>query len=186
MNLDKARVVLRPRTLAEVCDLACRLCFSTALPLYLRLAAIFLLPLLALTLLFQHGFEWEPAALWFFVVTVGTIVQGVFTAAAGRIIFAETVSVGEAARAFFGRFRAYLGALLLSRVLLALAAVFFVLPAVFVWVRMLYVHEACLLEAANSAEATRRSSRSIPSPRRGSPARASRGTSPTRGRWGRG
>ena len=48
MNLGASAIVLRPRTLAETFDLACRLSCSIALSLYVRLAAVVLLPCLAI------------------------------------------------------------------------------------------------------------------------------------------
>ena len=60
MNLGASAIVLRPRTLGEVLDLACRLSISLALGLYARLSALILLPIFAgcLALRYAAGWPW--------------------------------------------------------------------------------------------------------------------------------
>lgn len=156
MNLDHARIVLRPRSLAEVLDLSFRVCFSRAFSLYLRLSAIFLLPSFALCLLLYHLLEWDALSVWLIAFVLAGLFQGVFTVAAGKLIFAEELTAGEVLRDFRGRLGSYIGALVLSRLYIAMSAVFIItLPIV--WTPLCFVHEACLLEMASAGEAPRRS-----------------------------
>ena len=83
----------------------------------------------------------------------------VFTVGVGRLLFSEELGAGQVLRLFGRRLGSYLAMLLLSRTLLAAACVPFFLALPFVWPRLVFVHEASLLEGAGPSEAIRRSSR---------------------------
>jgi hypothetical protein len=159
MNLGASAIVLRPRRLSEILDLACRLCCSLALGLYVRLAALVLLPCLALCLALRHALLWEWPAVWAVAITLGVILQGVFTMAVGRLLFSEALTARQVLALFGRRLGSYLGMLFLSRLLLAVAALPFGLGLPLAWPRLYFVHEASLLEAADATPAIRRASR---------------------------
>ena len=159
MNLGASAIVLRPRALSEILDLACRLSCSLALALYLRLAAVVLLPCLGICLALRHGLRWDWPVVWAVALALGVIVQGVFTVAVGRLLFSETLGARQALSLYGRRLGAYLGTLFLSRLLLAAAAAPFLLGLPLVWPRLFFVHEASLLEGAGPMESMRRASR---------------------------
>ena len=154
MNLRAAAVVLRPRELSEQLDLACRLCVSTAFDLFLRLSAVLLLPVFLGCLLLRHAGGWSWVAVWTLVIIVGNLLQGVFTVSVGRLLFSEELTTRKALRLFAARLGSYVTTLFLSRVLIAAS---FLLA----WPRVVFVHEACLLEAAGPGTAIRRSGRFV-------------------------
>jgi hypothetical protein len=157
VNLTRTNVVLRPRAIGEVLDLACMVCVSGTLALYLKLAALLLLPVYAGCLALRYALDWPWLAVWAVAIVYTTIIQGAFTVAAGRYLFAETLTLREVLSTFRRRLGAYLGALFISR--LYLAVTIFVLPLV--WMRLLFVHEASLLEMAGANTAVKRSSRFV-------------------------
>jgi len=159
MNLGASAIVLRPRPLSEILDLACRLSCSIALGLYLRLAAVVLLPCLVLCLALRQGLRWGWPAVWTVALSLGVIGQGVFTVAVGRVLFSETLTARTVLALYGRRLGSYLGMLFLSRLLLAAAALPMLLGLPLAWPRLFFVHEASLLEAAGPMEAMRRSSR---------------------------
>jgi hypothetical protein len=161
MNLGASAIVLRPRTLAETLDLACRLSCSLALGLYLRLAALVLLPCIAGCLALRHALDWSWLSVWAVAITLGAIVQGIFTLAVGRLLFSETLTARQVLGLYARRFGAYVSMLFLSRGLLALGALPFFLGLPFLWPRVLFVHEASLLEGAGPTDAIRRSGRFV-------------------------
>jgi hypothetical protein len=161
MNLGAAAVVLRPRSLGEIFDLACRLSFSIAFRLYLALSALVLLPCLAACLALHHAAEWAWSDVWVVAISLGALVQGVFTLAMGRLLFSEALGARQVLRLFLKRLPSYFAMLLASRCLLGLAALPMLLALPLVWPRLLHVHEASLLEAAGATDAIRRSSRFI-------------------------
>ena len=161
MNLGAAAVVLRPRTLAEVLDLACRLSISLAFGLYARLSAVVLVPVFAGCLALRYEAGWGWPAVWAVAVAGGSVAQGVFTVGVGRLLFAEDVAPARVLRLFGRRLGSYLGALLLARLLLALSCLPFFLGLPFAWTRLVFVHEASLLEGAGPRDALRRSSRFV-------------------------
>jgi hypothetical protein len=159
VNLQTCRVVLRERTIGEILDLACLLCSSAALGLHLRLAAAVLLPAYAVCLALYFWLEWHPAWVWVFACGFASILQGAFTVGIGRWLFAEKLSVREVLGAWLKRLTSYFGAWLLSRLLLAVSSLALLFPVLIVWVRVLFVHEASLLEAASAGAAIQRSGR---------------------------
>ena len=161
MNLRASAILLRPRTLAESLDLACRLCVTLAAGVYARLAAWMLLPVFAGCLALRYAAGWPWAAVWAIAVAAGGVVQGVFTVAVGQLLFSEETGAARVLRLFGRRAGSYLVTLLITRVLLVLSCVLFFLGPLFVWPRVLFVHEANLLEGAAPVPAMRRSGRVV-------------------------
>jgi hypothetical protein len=163
MNLDACRVVLRPRSMSEIFDLALRFSTAPAAKLYAKLGALTLLPAWGLCVAARHGLGWEWPAVWALALALATPIQGVFTVAIGRMMFAEDVRLREVLGQYLRRFPAYLGTLLLTRVMIAILslAFFLVVPPLWMWGRCAYVHEACLLEQASPVDAIARAARMI-------------------------
>lgn len=163
MNLDGARVVLRPRSLSEIFDLALRFASAPAATLYAKLAALTLLPAWCLCVAAHYGLGWSWPVVGLLAIAFATPLQGVFTVAISRMMFAERVTVREVLGHYLRRLPAYLGALLITRLLIALLslAAFLVVPPLWMWSRCAYVHEACLLEQTGSLDAGRRAERMI-------------------------
>ena len=158
MNLNASTIVLRPRTLAEILDLACRLSVTVASGLYARLAALLLLPIFAGCLALHYALDVHWVLVWIVAVAAGSVVQGVFTVAVGRLLFSEELGAWQVLRLFGRRLGSYLTMLTVSRVLLALCTIPLLgLPVM--WPRLVFAHEASLLEGAGPIEAIRRSYR---------------------------
>src|SRR6266545_4578389 len=88
VNLRDARIVLRPRGLSDVLDLALRACVTLHRPLFLRLTALM----------------------------AAAPLSGLFTIAAGQLLFAEEVRVGDVFRRWLGRLGGLVSMLVLWRV----------------------------------------------------------------------
>lgn len=163
MKLDAARVVLRPRNISEIFDLALRFATAPAAKLYVKLGLLTLLPAWALCVAAHHALGWEWGNVWLLAIALATPIQGVFTVAISRMMFAEEVRLRDVLVHFLRRLPAYLGALLLTRAMIAIAclAAFLLVPPFWMWARCAYVHEACLLEQASPVDAITRASRMI-------------------------
>jgi hypothetical protein len=161
MNLGASAIVLRPRPLSEILDLACRLSMSLAFPLYARLAAILFLPCLAGCLALRYAASFSWGSVWMVAISLGGILQGVYTVAVGRLLFSEELGAGQVLRLFGKHLASYLWMLFLSRLLLAAAALPMFLGVPFLWPRLVFVHEASLLENARAADAIGRANRFI-------------------------
>lgn len=161
MNLQQARVVLRPRTMTEVMDLGLRFAASADLKLYLWLCVWTLLPCFGLCLAGHYAFDWEWGWVWALALAMGTLVQGVFTIAAGRLVFAEEVSVKTVLKLYFKRFWAHSVSMVLTRFIIAIGLCFFyfVIPPIWAWSRVTYVSEAVLLERASVGAGIKRGSK---------------------------
>lgn len=156
MNLADARVVLRPRGVGEIFDLSLRWQATVARGLYLRLAALTLLPaaLVCYALVAFGDSSWFAA--WALAAVLASILHGLFTLAASRLMFEQEVRTGAVLREFVQRTPAYLGALAVTGLFYALACLLaFLVP--FVWLRTSVVREAVLLERAPALAALRRS-----------------------------
>lgn len=161
MNLGASAVVLRPRPLSEVLDLACRLAVSLAFGLYARLSVVLLVPLFAGCLVLRYALAWPWVAVWATAAALGSVIQGVFTVGVGRILFSEELGAGQVLRLFGRRFGSYLGMTLLRALVLVTACAPFFLGLPVAWPLVAFAHEASLLEGAGPADALRRSSRFI-------------------------
>ncbi len=148
MNLRDARIVLRPRGLSDMLDLALRACLTVQRRLFVQLSALTLVPL-ALAMIAAH--RWLHTR-WFLLYGVAIVLaaplSGLYTIAAGQLLFAEAVTVGEVFRRWGRRLPSLLGMLFLWRVLL--------LVPVFSYLLVLqrpFVYEATLLEGASPGHA---------------------------------
>jgi hypothetical protein len=155
MNLADARVVLRPRSLGEILDLAALWCFTADRRLYSRLAAIVLLPSLAACCAARWLGDWSWLEVWLLAAALTTVSQGAFTVATSRALFERNVAAGPVLRLFVRRLPAYVGALLITRAILVISGMLVVLLPIG-WARVAMVHEACLLENGSPITATER------------------------------
>jgi hypothetical protein len=163
LKLDEARVVLRPRSLAEILDLALRFATDPAATLYAKLGALTLLPCWMLCMAAHWGAGWSWGGVWLLALALATPIQGVFTIAVGKMMFAEQLTVREILREYLRRFPSYFGALLITRCQIALLSIaaFLVLPPLWIWGRSIHMHEACLLEQAGASDAVKRAARMV-------------------------
>lgn len=157
MNLEGARIVLRTRTPSEIFDLAVRFCASLAMPLYLRLGAIVLLPCMLATGAAHYTYEGEWAITWTIACVLAAFAQSVFTVAASRLLFDPKPRIGAILLHSLRRLPALLGALILHGLLLVLGSLIIV-GGMFVWVWHTFLYEAVLLEQQGSAAAIGRAS----------------------------
>lgn len=149
MNLRTARVVLRPRTVADVLDLAAPFCLR-GWRVLLPLAGLVLLPPFVACLAARTFLGWSWATVWAVALGLGGLCQAPFTIAYGELLFHDPrqvrlpVLLGRCAR----RLPAFLIAHIASRALLLLAA-----ATALLWpfgVSALFaVHEAVLLEGSS-------------------------------------
>lgn len=160
MNLQQARIVLRPRKAAETFDLALRWCFSVGGTLYLRLAAVLLLPA-ALACYALRVFGEQPwPMVWTLAVGLAMVLQGPFTIAASRLMFEPRVTARAVLRQFVSRLPAYLVALVVTRILQGIGLLVF-LAWPWTWAAGAFVHEAVLLEGQGAFAGVRRSSKFV-------------------------
>lgn len=158
MRLEQATVVLRPRTAAEVLDLALRWGASVAAPVWLRLAPWVLLPPLALVVWLRFGAGWSPQATWITAAALASAVQAPFVVAAARLLFERSVRVRAVLAATVARAPAFVPAFTASGLLMALGTVT-VLFAPRSWAVGAFVHETSLLEGNGARRALVRSHR---------------------------
>ena len=164
MNLDAARIVLRPRSISELFDLALRVMTGPAAKLFAKLGALSLAPALGLCVAARWGLGWSWGLVWLLALVLFAPIQGLYTVAVSRLMFADEVGVGEVLRHFLRRSPAYLGALIVAWLMiggLGLVGGFLLVPPFWMWGRCAHVHEACLLEQAGPIDAVRRAGRMV-------------------------
>ena len=161
MNLLEARVALRPRSMSDVLDLAGPFCLAnwrSFAPLACWVTALGG----ALAFLCRRQAGWSWPLVWLVVAGCLWLGSGIFTVAAGELLFREPGRLR--ATTVLGRFgrRAveYLVARVMQAVLLALCAALMVPFPIFA-ARLFFVSEAVLLESAKPLPAFRRSSRLV-------------------------
>ncbi len=160
MNLERAAIVLRQRSTLEGLDLAVRFVLSLDLSLYVKVGAVLLSPCLVLCALARYWGQWSWWWVWLLAWCLATLMQGAFTVVAGRLMFSEDISGRTLWRELSRKLPSYIGALLVTRVVLALGSSL-VLLAPQSWARGAFVYEAVLLEGAGAREASRRAARFV-------------------------
>lgn len=163
MNLDQARIVLRPRSSSEILDLALRFMSEAAGKRYLHIGLLTLLPAWLICVYARFGLHWEWVSVWALALAFVTPLQGLYTIAVGKLMFAEEVRLREIFGQYFRRLPAYLVTLVLTRIMIGVMGLlaFLVIPPFWMWGRVNYVHEACLLEQAGPVDAINRAARMI-------------------------
>jgi hypothetical protein len=158
LNLGDANVVLRPRNTLESVDLT--LLFLTRLGgrRYLALCALVLAPAFAACTFCKFAFEWRWSAAWLLAVPLGLWLQGIFTLAAGDLMFSEQLEPRGVLRRFWASFGVYTGLMFFTRLGMALAASTLVLWP-WAWMRYTFLPEALLLEGLPTWRASARASR---------------------------
>ena len=148
MNLRDARIVLRPRGLSDVLDLALRACVTLHRPLFLRLTALTLVPLALALVGARRLWHVDWAWLWLVALMAAAPLSGLFTIAAGQLLFAEEVRVGDVFRRWLGRLGGLVSMLVLWRVVAVATTVMYVMT-----LSRPYLYEAVLLEGAGAGRA---------------------------------
>jgi hypothetical protein len=156
LDLYRARIVLRDRSVSDVLDLSLRFMVVEGRA-YARVAATLLLPMTLLTLAVGVTLSWPVAA--GVGLAFATTAEVFFTVLASRLVFAESV----VPRDVVGTAAAGLPRVLLAR-LLAFAAIaaglaLFVVVGVWAAATCLFVSEIILLERAPLSSAFARSGR---------------------------
>ena len=157
MNLFSSRLVLRPRLLTEVLDLAAPLALANA-SLLGRVALAVLAPLAGLAVALRLGLGWGWPALWAVLLPLSWITSGAFTATLGEALFQppDKVRVGPVLGHFMRRLPVMLAARVVSAVVL-LGCASILVPLPIEGPRWLFLGEAVVLEQASPAQAIRRS-----------------------------
>ena len=153
MNWLASRVTLRVRTLPEIFDLGFVFVAENRRA-YTRLGLWMLAVPFAIcvALQFSRVGWWQT---WGAAILLGSIAEGAFTTAAGRLLFAENVPVRQVLAPFARRFVSYGAARILSTVVVAFCSLF-IIPIPSIVARTLFVSEYSLLESASPWQCLRR------------------------------
>ncbi|MDB4983340.1 MAG: hypothetical protein JWM82_4092 [Myxococcales bacterium] len=157
MNLGAARVVLRPRSLADVVDLALPFCVLGRRALGTTMALVYG-PVAALVALLRLRAHWGWPALWLVVAAAWLLFDGAFTVVMGDLLFKDPREVAPRAlvRRFFGKAGTVTFALVTRALALGASSVLVVLPFV-QGPSTQFVREALLLENGTFGKAWSRS-----------------------------
>jgi hypothetical protein len=156
MNLSAARIVVRPRFRLELVDLAFRYVLGDAKRAFGILALVTLLPAFAVVAATHAVFRWPWWIVWIAALVIVAVIQGVFTVAAGKLLFEPTVAPASVLAAWRRRLPSYLAAMAWTRVQIVVGGTI-VLPALVGWERYAFVPEAVLLEEMTARRAVMRS-----------------------------
>jgi hypothetical protein len=168
MDLSRAAIVLRPRSLTETLDLALRALSTLSPRTLLRVSLVYLSPPLGLLLVARYGFGLGWVWVWVAAVALAGLVDAPFTYFVSRRLFHDEPSIGELHRAVAESLPRQLRSSLYSSFMLSLTALtgFTMLP--WAMMRLGFVKEATLLEGYAGRRAWARASALATSP--GSPA----------------
>jgi len=156
MDVMRARVALRERSLLDVLDLAARFVFAHK-KAYGRVALAVLAPAFLASWAFAEAAGWGWG--WVDAIAIGAVVQAPFTALASRLVFADKVSTGEVLRASTRALPTLFGVRLVQAVAIALSIAFLLLPVLWIGTIMFFLVEVIVLEHAPAGTAFVRASR---------------------------
>jgi hypothetical protein len=156
LDLLRARVALRERSLADVLDLALRFVVVHA-RVYAKVAAVSLLPALTVTAAIAAWLGWGAA--WLSVIVLLPACGIPFTVLASRAVFEDEVRAGEVLRASGRALFRVLAARLLALAAMLVGLVLFVFPGIWTGTSLFFLSEVMLLERASAGAAVGRSQR---------------------------
>ena len=149
MNLAHANIAIRQRSVLESMDLSLPFVLRLGKGVYLRLMLATLLPPWLMCGVLGYVLKLHWAWLWLFGLVMHSLLQGVFTLAAGQLVFEESVSARQILRKFLQKLPRYALGLAYTRMLIALSSLTFLVLLPFAWLRFAYAHEVMLLEGAS-------------------------------------
>lgn len=156
MKLDECTLVLRPRTVGELLDLACRFTFSESAGSNARLGAAVLLPSFALGLAGRYLLEVDAVWLWLLAIPLANWLEAGFTLSLSRHLFGEKLSLAGALKLVLSRLWAFSLAILVKSFMFCLSGIFLIGPFIS-WPSGTLVNEAVLLEGASGSASWGRS-----------------------------
>jgi hypothetical protein len=158
VSQGRTNVVVRTRSVRESLDLAFPFMLRLGGARYVALALGVALPLSAAALALNSmlGLAWP--AVWAFAVPLAVWTQGLFTLAAGELMFERELRVAQVLKKFVRRVLPYTVALALTRLAIVLTVVMPIVPPV-VWMRWLFIPEVILLEGASVFDGIARANR---------------------------
>lgn len=141
--------------MSETLDLALRWQAEVGAGVYARLSLFTVLPAALLCYAARVVLDYGWPTVWLLAFALSTIVQGCFTIAASKLMFDREVATRGVLSEFLRRLPSFLGGLVLTRLITALASLLIVGP---VWSipRSTFVHEATLLERLGATVAVGR------------------------------
>jgi hypothetical protein len=161
LNLIESRVALRPRSMSDAIDLAGPFCVANR-RLFLPLTAWVSAAGGLLAFVCRVEAKWPWHAVWVVMAGYLLVASGIYTVAAGELLFREPKDVGVSR--VFSRFARRLLPFLLARLVQTVVLAFFtmlVVPLPVFAARLLFSSEAVLLESASAFGCLARSSRLV-------------------------
>ncbi len=154
MDLSRARIVLRQRSVLDVLDLAVRF-LVTHSGSYARVSAVALLPaaLVSWGVARAAGWAWG----WLVTIALALLVQVPFTSLAARLVFQPEVPVRDVLGTSLRALPRVLGLRVVQVLAVGTGFVFFIVPGVWIGVSLFFVVEVAVLEHARFATAMSRS-----------------------------
>lgn len=149
MNLAHANIAIRQRSVLESVDLSLPFALRLGKSVYLRLMLATLLPAWVFCGVLGYALALHWGWLWLIALVLHSLLQGVFTLAAGQLVFEEAVSVRQILKKFLRKLPSYAVGLAFTRALIALSPLTFFLLLPFTWTRVAYAYEVMLLEGAS-------------------------------------
>lgn len=158
MSLDvlRARVAFRNRVFLDVMDLALRF-LVVHRRLYLRVAALTILPCIGLTLAAQWAGGWIAG--WIVALALSLVAEVPFTALASRLVFQDVVSVRSVMRAALRELPRIVVMRVIWTMLVAVTTTMFFVPGLWVAALFLFSSEVMILERSRVLPAFVRSQR---------------------------
>ena len=160
MNLSRCSVVLRPRTVAEMLDLTCRLTFTETGWNNVKLGLVVLLPAFAATVAAYYFVTLHWAWFWLAALVFAGFLEAPFTLTLSRFLFGDHLTIGQSLKLALKRFWAFSIATIVKVLAIALSGVFLIGPFI-TWPNGLLINEAVLLEGASGTESWSRSKRLV-------------------------
>jgi hypothetical protein len=156
MDLSRARVVLRQRSVLDVLDLSLKFVVAHAAS-YGRVTAVAVVPAALISWGFAESLGWAWG--WVVTISLALLVQAPFTVLASRLVFEERVRLRDVLRASVLALPRVLALRILQVMVVMLGLVVLIVPGLWMGVALMLIVEAAVLEGATVGGAISRSMR---------------------------